>query len=48
VAKCKPYKIQVCFFKKKQARGIFAAVEDLFNLKIFGDIIWHKRHNEWL
>ena len=30
-------KIQVCFFKKKHARGLFAAVEDLFNLKIFGN-----------
>jgi hypothetical protein len=30
--------IQVCFFKKKHARGLFAAVENLFNSKIFG--IW--------
>jgi hypothetical protein len=30
--------IQVCFFKKKLARGLFAAVEDLFISKIFGDI----------
>jgi hypothetical protein len=27
---------QVCFFKKKHMRGLFAAVQDLFNLKISG------------
>jgi hypothetical protein len=27
---------KVCFFEKKHARGLFAAVEDLFNLKMFG------------
>jgi hypothetical protein len=31
-------KRQVYFFKKKHVRGLFAAVEDLFNSKIFGDI----------
>jgi hypothetical protein len=34
VSTCK----QVCFSKEKHARGIFAAVEDLFNPKLFGDI----------
>jgi hypothetical protein len=29
-------KIQVCFFKKKHARVLFAAVEDLFDSEIFG------------
>jgi hypothetical protein len=29
--------------RSMRARGIFAAVTDLFNSKILGDIIWHKK-----
>jgi hypothetical protein len=35
---------RVCFFKKKHARGLFAAVEDLFDSKIFGDIFALKTY----
>jgi hypothetical protein len=33
--------------KRSMQEMFFAAVEDLFNSKIFGDIL-HKRHNECL